>query len=440
MKLTIIGGGGFRVPLIYHALLMDQRQPRIDDVTLYDVDRDRLAAIKAVVDQQQAEALDMPGPRVMLSTDLHEAIGGADFIFSAMRVDGLKGRASDEHIALECGVLGQETTGPGGLAYGWRTVPVALTLAKAIAAEAPAAQVINFTNPAGMITEAMQSVLGDRVVGICDSPVALVRRAARAVGVDPRDTVAGYAGLNHLGWLRSLEHDGTDLLPGLLADDGRLAHIEEARLFGHDWVRLLGALPNEYLYYYYFAREAVTSVRSAEQTRGDFLLEQQAQFYKNVARDPANALATWRQSRRARETTYLAELRDPDDERESEDISGGGYEDVALEYMAAVMRGDATRMILNVRNGHALPGLPKNAVVEVPCHVGGQGAEPLTVAPLAGHQLGLVQQVKAVEQLTIEAALAGDPETMIKAFALHPLVDSISVARRLAKAYGIWRS
>nr|WP_244954043.1 6-phospho-beta-glucosidase [Spelaeicoccus albus] len=435
--MTIIGGGGFRVPLIYHALLMDEREPRIDDVTLYDVDRDRLAAIKAVVDQQQAEAPERDGPRVTLSTDLHEAIGGADFIFSAMRVDGLRGRASDEHIALECGVLGQETTGPGGLAYGWRTVPVALRLAEAIAADVPGAQVINFTNPAGMITEAMQSVLGDRVVGICDSPVALIRRAARAVGVDPHETIAGYAGLNHLGWLRSLEHDGTDLLPGLLADNGRLAHIEEARLFGYDWVRLLGALPNEYLYYYYFAREAVGSVRSAEQTRGDFLLQQQTQFYDAVARDPEHALEAWRQSRRERETTYLAELRNPDDEREYEDIAGGGYEDVALEYMAAVMRGEATRMILNVRNGHALPGLPEDAVVEVPCHIAGQGAEPLAVAPLEGHQLGLVQQVKAVDQLTISAARDGDPENMVKAFALHPLVGSVSAARRLAKSYRI---
>lgn len=198
-----------------------------------------------------------------------------------------------------------------------------------------------------------------------DSPVALIRRAARAVGVDPRDTVAGYAGLNHLGWLRSLKRNGTDLLPGLLADDGRLAHIEEERLFGYDWVRLLGALPNEYLYYYYFARDAVASVQAAEQTRGDFLLNQQSRYHEADARDPANALGAWRQSRRERETIYMAELREPDDERESEDIAGGGYEDVALEYMAAVMRGEATRMILNVRNGHALPGLPGDAVVEV---------------------------------------------------------------------------
>ena len=133
----------------------------------------------------------------------------------------------------------------------------------------------------------------------------------------------------------------------------------------------------------------------------------------------------------------MAEVREADDERQDSDIAGGGYEGVALAYMAAVMRGEQTTMILDVRNGHAVPGLPPDAVVEVPCLVDATGARPLATSPLDGHQLGLVQQVKAVEQLTIEAARTGSPDLALKAFALHPLVDSVSVARDLVRGYGV---
>ncbi len=368
---------------------------------------------------------------------LADALEGADIVFSAVRVGGLAGRARDEHVALDLGVLGQETTGPGGIAYGWRTIPVALEVARTVQRVAPNAQVINFTNPAGMITEAMQAELGSRVVGICDSPVALARRAALALGLDPRRTHADYAGLNHLGWLRALVHDGVDVLPALLADRAALGTIEEARLLGPDWVAALGALPNEYLYYYYFTRDAVAAIRSEPQTRGDYLLAQQQRFYADVGAEPGRALEHWRRVRRERDASYLAEVRAADDERSEADLAGGGYEGVALAYMGAVLRGEATTMILNVRNGSTLPGLPPEAVVEVPCLVDGTGARPLTTAPLTGHQLGLVQQVKEVEQRTIAAARDQAPDALVTAFALHPLVDSVRVARDLARGYGI---
>jgi 6-phospho-beta-glucosidase len=435
MKLTILGGGGFRVPLVFGALLADRHERRIDRVTLYDVDRQRLDVIGHVLDQMAAGTSD--APTVTTTSDLDEAVAGTDFVFSAIRVGGLEGRTVDEHVALDLGVLGQETTGPGGLAFGLRTVPVAVAIAERIAALAPEAWVINFTNPAGMITEAMQRVLGDRVVGICDSPIALARRAAAALGVDPRETFADYVGLNHLGWLRRLVHRGVDVLPRLLADDEALRSVEEARLFGADWVRALGSLPNEYLYYYYFRTEAVAAVRGADGTRGDFLLRQQQAFYADVTARPETALREWRRVRRERDETYMAEEREEagTGERSSTDLEGGGYEGVALAFMAAVMRGEQTSMILDVRNGSALPGLPADAVVEVPCHVDASGPRPLACAPLEGHELGLVQQVKAVERLTIEAALTGSAETAVKAFALHPLVDSVSTARRLLEGY-----
>src|SRR5262249_45119700 len=199
---------------------------------------------------------------------------------------------------VDLGLLGQETVGPGGVAYGLRTVPVLVRIAERIAAVAPDAWTIQFTNPVGMVTEAMGRVLGDRVIGICDSPVGLFRRVAWLLGV-PADRVwFDYAGLNHLGWLTAARVGGQDRLPGRLADPAALARIEEGRLFGPDWLAALGAIPNEYLFYYYATREAIAAVRTRGSTRGEYLAGQQEAFYAAVAQadpggDPGWAAAEW---------------------------------------------------------------------------------------------------------------------------------------------------
>lgn len=435
MKLAVVGGGGFRVPLVYGALLRDGGEPRIDRVALYDVSAERLEAIRHVLDGLAAGHDDPP--KVHVTTDLDTALQDADFVFSAIRVGGLAGRAADERVALDLGVLGQETTGPGGISFGLRTVPVAVRLAERVAAVAPRAWVINFTNPAGMITEAMRRVLGDRVVGICDSPVGLVRRAATALGLDPARVSPQYAGLNHLGWLTGLTCDGVDVLPRLLDDVDALRRVEEARLFGLDWVRTLDALPNEYLYYYYFTREAIAAMTDAGRTRGEALRDQQERFYAAVRGRPGAALDEWRRTRYERDAGYMAEARERTaaGERDPADLEAGGYEGVALALMGALARGEPATMILNVANCTAVPGLPADAVVEVPCTVDRAGIRPLATRPLPGHFLGLLQQVKAVEQTTIEAALTGSARLAVQAFALHPLVDSVGTARALLDAY-----
>ncbi|WP_031074223.1 6-phospho-beta-glucosidase [Streptomyces sp. NRRL S-118] len=429
MKLTILGGGGFRVPLVYGALLGDRAEGRITHVTLYDVDADRLAAIGRVLAEQAAG---VPGaPVVTTATDLDEALRGAAFVFSAIRVGGLAGRAADERVALAQGVLGQETVGAGGIAYGLRTVPVATAVARRIAAVAPDAWVINFTNPAGLVTEAMARVLGDRVIGICDSPVGLGRRVARLLGADPDEAWFDYVGLNHLGWLRGVRVAGRDQLPRLLADPEALGSFEEGRLFGAEWLRSLGAIPNEYLHYYYFSREAVRAYRGAGRTRGAYLHDQQAAFYASPSLD------AWRATLADREATYMAANREAAGagERAAEDLEPGGYEKVALALMRAIARDERTTLILNVRNRTTLSVLDADAVVEVPCLVDAHGAHPVAVEPLPGHAVGLVTAVKAVEREVMAAAESGSRAAAVKAFALHPLVDSVTVARRLLDAY-----
>ncbi|MEU2737857.1 6-phospho-beta-glucosidase [Streptomyces sp. NPDC007095] len=434
MKLTILGGGGFRVPLVYGALLGDRAEGRVTHVVLHDVDAGRLTAVARVLAEQ---AKDLPdAPEVSFTTDLDDALRGADFIFSAIRVGGLEGRADDERVALAEGVLGQETVGAGGIAYGLRTVPVAVDIARRVARLAPDAWVINFTNPAGLVTEAMSRHLGDRVIGICDSPVGLGRRIATVLGANPREAWIDYVGLNHLGWVRGLRVAGRDELPRLLADPELLGSFEEGKLFGVEWLQSLGAVPNEYLHYYYFNREAVRAYQQAEKTRGAFLRDQQEQFYAEMKRPDAAALTAWDRTRAEREATYMAENRDAAGagERDADDLSGG-YEKVALALMRAIARDERTTLILNVRNRGTLGVLDTEAVIEVPCLVDANGAHPVAVDPLPDHASGLVCAVKAVEREVLSAAESGSRATAVKAFALHPLVDSVNVARRLVEGY-----
>ncbi|MFE9614240.1 6-phospho-beta-glucosidase [Streptomyces sp. NPDC006012] len=434
MKLTILGGGGFRVPLVYGALLTDHGEGRVTRVVLHDLDAGRLSAVTRVLAEQAAGVPD--APEVIATTDLDEALRGTDFVFSAIRVGGLEGRANDERVALTEGVLGQETVGAGGIAYGLRTVPVAVDIARRVARLAPDAWVINFTNPAGLVTEAMSRHLGDRVIGICDSPVGLGRRIARVLGADPKQAWIDYVGLNHLGWVRGLRVAGRDELPRLLADRDLLGSFEEGKLFGVEWLQSLGAIPNEYLHYYYFNRETVSAYQQAEKTRGAFLRDQQAHFYEEMKRPDARALATWDHTRAEREATYMAENRETAGagERDADDLSGG-YEKVALALMRAIARDERTTLILNVRNRSTLSVLDSEAVIEVPCLVDANGAHPVTVAPLADHATGLVCSVKAVEREVMSAAESGSRTTAVKAFAQHPLVDSVNVARRLVDGY-----
>jgi 6-phospho-beta-glucosidase len=438
MKLAILGGGGFRVPYVYNALLRDESNERIDDVWLYDTDSGRLAAMSniltALADEHAAP------PKVTTTTSLDDAIHGADFVFTAIRVGGLAGRIRDERVALDLGVLGQETTGPGGLAYGLRTIPVMLNIAHRVQALAPQAYVINFTNPAGMITEAMQTVLGNRVLGICDTPSGLGRRVAEALGLDSSRAQFDYVGLNHLGWMRRVLHNGEDVLPKLLADDHLLGTLEEGAVFGLDWIRDLGLIPNEYLYYYYFNRDAVRAILDSPQTRGEFLSTQQGEFYNRMAAGTTdNAVSLWRETVANRSASYMAEakgtIQGATHVEDPGSLEHQGYAGVALKVMAAISRNERASMILNVRNGNTVPALPPDAVVEVPVTVDANGAHPLAPTQPDLSQAGLMQQVKAVEQLTINAAITGNKSAALKAFALHPLVDSLTIARQLLDGY-----
>lgn len=453
MILTILGGGGFRVPLVYSALLSDQGPGRVTELRLFDADPARLRVVAKVLADMADGVPDAPAVR--LYTVLADALPGTDFIFSAIRVGGLEGRAADERIAQKHGLIGQETVGAGGISYALRTIPAVLEIAGAVKKHAPDAWFINFTNPAGVITEVMTGVLGNKVVGICDSPVGLARRCLRAAGVrgiDVRNASVeiDYIGLNHLGWLRGLVVEGEDVLPRLLADDHALGSFEEGRLFGASWIKALGAVPNEYLHYYYFRREALDADRHAQTTRGAYLARQQSSFYRGLAEaddggaGPAqgvpaskSALRLWEKTKLNREETYMQSNRDAAGtfERDAEDLMSGGYEAVALAIMRAISQGETARLILNMPNRGTLGELDADAVIEAPCLVDAGGVRLLPAKALPDYARGLVVNAKAVERATIDAALTGSRRSAYKAMAMNPLVDSVRVAEAVLDEY-----
>ncbi|MFJ6025963.1 6-phospho-beta-glucosidase [Pseudarthrobacter sp. NPDC092424] len=451
MRLLIAGGGGFRVPLIYRALVSGRFAGLATELVLFDVDPARLAAIRAVLDSMPAGP--DGGLRIHTTTNAREGLAGADMVFAAIRPGGTAGRVADETVARGLGLLGQETTGAGGISYALRTIPHMLELARQMRELCPDAWLINFTNPAGMVTEALAPLLGRRVIGICDSAGALVHRAARAAGVElPAGTLdgVGYYGLNHLGWLYRLESGGRDVLPDLLADPAALQSFEEGRLFPQAFLTELGALPNEYLYYYYRHDAALRAMAAMPRTRGESIHRQQADLYPRMAAAGRDAYRIWEDARLSREEGYLAEARQGGERRNEEDLAGGGYEQVALAAMAALSGRGEAQLILNTRNGlepaglsraepaaalPAIPGLPAGAVVEVPCTVTADGAAPLPQAAPPEHRLNLLRSVKAVEGLTVRAVTEGSREAALEAFAQHPLVGSADLAAQLLAGY-----
>lgn len=436
MKLAVLGGGGFRTPAIYRALVEGQTRTRFDELVLYDVDRgrlDRIAAVIAGLDAQLGRSVPLK-----VTTRLDEAVDGADVVYCAIRVGGIAGRLLDETAALAEGVIGQETTGAGGITFALRTVPVITQIAEVVSRRAPEATFINFTNPVGLVTEAARRVLGDRAIGICDAPQALCRRVATALGREPDELWFDYFGINHLGWLRAVLDRGRDLLPGLLADEDGLTSFEEGRLFGPDLLRSVRMIPNEYLYYYDFTAQALAGMHSGL-VRAEFLQRQQDSFYASDD-PPRKALEDWEATIEERERRYMEEAwsgRDDDLSSVAAVRQPGGYGGLALDLVDALNGVGTTVLILNVANRSSLPFLDAEAVVEVPCVVGRGGVVPVAIGSVPTEARELIQAVRAAERAAIEAALSGSRQLAIRALAMHPLVQSAEIAERILNRHMI---
>jgi 6-phospho-beta-glucosidase len=442
MKVAVVGGGGFRTPVLESSLRGVAEHLRLDQLALHDIDEARLARIGLVL-----RGLDAEGgtsiPRV-LTTTLPEALEGADAVLVAIRVGGDPGRAIDEQVPLEHGVLGQETVGPGGIAFALRTVPVMQRLARSIAERAPGAWVLNFTNPAGLVTESIRPILGERAIGICDSPTSLCTHVASALGRKADGLRYRYLGLTHLGWLTGVLDGDEDLLPGLLGSPA-LERIDEARLAGLESVRARGVIPNEYLVYYERHAELASALAGQGTTRGADIARQQRAFWAERDPDPAGALASWRAALDARHSTYMSEARQHDaapplDTPPANDASQvpeleHGYGGVAAAFLRAVRAGPATRLTIETPNAGRMRRLDEAAVLEGPCTVGPDGVVADPAPTLPDGLAALVARVHHVERLTVRAAEERSAALALEAMAAHPVVPSREVAARILAAY-----
>ncbi|MBN1964762.1 MAG: 6-phospho-beta-glucosidase [Anaerolineae bacterium] len=403
LKIAVIGGGSTYTPELVDGFIRYHDELPVESVYLQDIDRGRLDIVGGL----SKRMLDRVGIPIYATTDRAEALDGADFVITQLRVGGMAARALDERIPLKFGVIGQETTGPGGFAKALRTVPVMLEIARDIERLAPQAWLINFTNPSGLITEALLRHSQVRAIGLCNVPINMQRQAAQVLGVAPERIELDYVGLNHLSWARHVWLDGEDVTARLLESGGAWGDDQ----FALSWLKELGMIPNYYLRYYVHRDRVLAEEQSATQTRAEYLQQVEAdllKMYTDPALDEKPALLNER--------------------------GGAFYSTAAVELIRAIAQDRREVHIVNVRNGEALPDLPPECAVEVPAVIGKSGAHPLTAGRLPATLRGLVAAVKAYEELTIEAAVTGDEGTAQLALLAHPLVPSWDVAVALWQA------
>jgi len=408
VKVAVVGGGSTYTPELVEGLCDHADRLPVDELVLLDPDAERLEIVGGLC----ARMLEQRGyAGTLMTTDRRdEALEGASFVVVQLRVGGQTARLCDETLPPRYGCLGQETTGPGGLAKALRTVPVVLDLAAETARRgAPGAWLVDFTNPVGIVTQALLDE-GHRAVGLCNVGITIQRRVGHYLDVEPDRVELEHVGLNHLTWARSATVDGVDRLPELLERFGPEVELESGVDLG--LLRMLGVWPSYYLHYYYR--------RDAE------LAEQLAEGYR-----PRAAVV------RDLEATLLARYRDPTLVTKPKELSyrGGAYYSLAaVRLMASLSAGTGDVQIVDVRNEGALPGLPDDAVVEVPCTVDRDGAHPLAQRVLAPEMAGLVEHAKAYERLAVTAAVHGRRDDVVRALVANPLVGQYPQAQRMADA------
>lgn len=406
IRLTVVGAGSTYTPELVEGLGRRAEVLGLRELVLHDVDEGRLALVGALAGRILGR-LGWSGD-LQLTTELDAAVRGAAAVLVQIRVGGQAARLVDETLPLRFGVLGQETTGPGGFAKALRTVPVMLDIAERVRrSAAPDAWIVDFTNPVGIVTRALLDA-GHRAVGLCNVAIGLQRRLARQLGVEPAQVRLEHVGLNHLSWLRSVEVDGVDRLPALLVDAAD--ELADETGFPPALLAQRDDVPSYYLRYYWCRREVLAEQRR-ERPRAAEVADIEARLLEMYADPTLDAPPPLLASR-----------------------GGAFYSEAAAALVTSLLTGDGAEQVVDVRGGGALPGLAPEDVVEVSCRVDRDGAHPLAQRPLPLEALGLVQAVTAYERLAVAAAVTGDRSVARRALLAHPLVGDAALAAELLDA------
>ena len=439
-KVSVIGGGGVRTPLLIHGLLQSQSLLGIAELQLFDVDS-RRAQLMASLGREIAQNLGV-SLRLTAANSVEDAVEDCDFVLSSLRVGGMAARARDERIAIEEGLAGQETTGPGGVAMALRTLPVALAHARIVERLAPKAWLINFTNPAGLITQALSQHTQLKVVGICDTPAELVHRIAHVLETHPAELRCDYAGLNHLGWVRRVFKGNADVTSKLLGDEAALRQLYHADLFDPLLIRTLGLIPSEYLFFYYSQRKAYRNQLNAGASRGEELVRLNTDLFTQLYSEaPREALDTYRRYLMQRNASYLrleaeagTAFRAIENEPDPFETPTG-YHKIAVEVMSGLVSDIPRSVIVNVRNDNSIEDLSPDDIVEVLCAISRQGIMPTRSGRLPESVRGLVLAVKAYERTIIRAVIEKSWPVAQLAMLEYPSIGQWEIAQNLQKAW-----
>ena len=439
-KVVILGGAGVRVPLLTNGFLQFSRELPVEELVLWDVNRPRLEMIarisRAMVHSRNA------GLTISTPERLEEALSDATYVISSIRIGGMQGRILDETIAMKHGTLGQETVGAGGFALALRTIPVLLDYARKVAEWAPDAWLLNFTNPVGIVSQAMlEAGVGDRTIGICDTPREHFEGLAHAIGVPMEQAFFDYLGLNHAGWVRGVHVDGRDRMPEILGDVEKLSQVYRRPLFPAQRIRDLGLFPTEYLYYYYSPEEAREQTRSSDHTRGQQIADLDRELTARAQPEnagPDDLVRAYEDYLAGRNATYMSvETGEAVDEeklsvaREELYNSTTGYDRIALDVMVAMHNDRPTVIPVDVANRGAIIDFRDNDAIEVPCLIDSNGARPLAAGRLPESVRELALQLKEYERLTVDAALQASRSLAVDALAANPIMTSRDQARHI---------
>ena len=416
MKVAVIGGGSTYTPELINGFLTRAQNFPLSELWLMDIDPQRLEIVGGFA-QRIVEAHGAPF-KVILTTDQRAAIRGASYVTTQLRVGMMAARRADEYLGRRHGLIGQETTGVGGMAKALRTIPVILKIAQDVRELAPGALLANFTNPAGLVTEALTRYAPDILsVGVCNVPITAKMHILESLAkglpefaegslhpsqgsakIDPERAELKTLGLNHLSWHRGFTLDGEDVWPRVIESTlAQIAHDPEA-----EWdvplIQSLRMIPNYYLHYFYYTEKALAEQAQSKQSRGEEVMEIEAQLLKeyadpNLTEPPADLMKR----------------------------GGAYYSTVATQLLNAHYNDLGETHIVNTRQNGAVPGWPSDWVLEMPCRVDRQGVHPLPAEPLPPVCFGLIAQVKTYEQLTVEAAVHGDRNAAYQALLAHPL-------------------
>lgn len=448
MKLCILGGGGSRAIILAKSLLQKASELGITEIVFMDNNEEGLRIFGGMA--KKAASLINPAVQVSCTSDVIAAISDSDYVITTIRVGGDAERVRNERIALKHGVLGQETTGAGGFAMAMKTIPALKEYCTLIREHAKKdVMVFNFSNPSGLVTQAMRDLGYDFVYGVCDAPSGFLNQVARMRKAPITSMHMDVFGLNHLSYFTAIAENGTDITGELLYDP-RLYAETDMRYFEPELPQKWGLLFNEYLYYFYYREQAVQNIQSSDCTRGESILFiNRSMRNELLSLDPESdfhrMLDIYAKYNHQRELSYMAtessvqrnETAAPKFDLFSPEE--GGYAGIALAFIQAKVSGKVSEMVLSVPNQGAVDWLAADDVVETTCIIGPKGAAAKKgMMDLPESAKVLIRTMKRYERLAAQGILENDRSLMTEALMVHPLVNSYSLAKELVSDYLNW--